>query len=250
MMIFKIASVAGAAIISPTQTYHRSRARLPARSNRSEPGRSSCQLPARLITRIAARTGGDAKARSASRTAVSPGREGMRPTASASARKQPALAIRTPRRLWRGGKPGATAAAIADEPQHAPAAALVECHGAIALAAPVAGPPRTNHADHASDLSVRRLDVEDPVIRAVVLNRQEDGALPVGPVILPCHVPARLARPSIDVGGGRLAQPATSVARTRTARAGRGLIRRAGGAPTPAGACRRRPRARAAGGRR
>src|SRR5881628_3440477 len=191
MMIFKMPSVAGAAIISPTQTYHRSRARAKATSNRSEPGRSSCQLPARLIRRIAARTGGEARARSASRTAVSPGREGMKPTASASARKQPALAIRTPRRLRRWGKLSPTAAAIADEPQHAPAAALVECHGAIALGAPVAGPPRTNHADHASDLPVRRLDVEDPVIRAVVLNRQEDRCASRGPVILPRHVPAR-----------------------------------------------------------
>src|SRR5207249_2479924 len=174
MMIFKMPSVAGAAIISPTQTYHRSRARRKARSNRSEPGRSSCELPARLMTRIAARTGGEARARSASRTAVSPGREDVKPTASASARKQPALAIRTPRRLRRGGKPGATAAAIADEPQHAPAAALMERYRAVAIAPFVASPPRTNHADHASDLPVRRLDVEDPVIRAVVLNHQED----------------------------------------------------------------------------
>src|SRR5438445_1692350 len=181
MMIFKMPSVAGAAIISPTQTYHRPRARAKATSKRSEAGRRSCQLPAQLIRRIAASTGGDAKARSASRTAVSPGREDMKPTASASARKQPALAIRTPRRLRRGGKPGATAAAIADEPQHAPAAALVECHGAIALAAPVAGPPRTNHAHSAPALPVRRLSVEAPAGRAVVLNRQEDRSASRGP---------------------------------------------------------------------
>src|SRR5439155_215488 len=92
-----------------------------ATNKRSEAGRRSRQLPARLITRIAARTGGDARARSASRTAVSPGREGMKPTASASTRKQPALAIRTLRRRRRGGKPGSTATAAADEPQTAPA---------------------------------------------------------------------------------------------------------------------------------
>src|SRR2546428_8523686 len=205
MMIFKMPSVAGAAIISPTQTYHRSRARRKARSHRSEPGRSSCQLPARLITRIAARTGGEARARSASRTAVSPGREDVKPTASASARKQPALAIRTPRRLRRGGKPGATAAAIADEPQHAPAAALVECHGAIALGAPVARPPRTNHADHASDLPVRRLDVEDPVIRAVVPNRPEARCASPGPRHPAAPVPGK-AREAVDRRRGRQAR--------------------------------------------
>src|SRR5207245_8924770 len=123
------------------------------------------QAPARVHRPDAPRPGGEARAATGSRAAVSPRRQDVTPTASASARKQPALAIRTPRRLRRGGKPGATAAAIADEPQHAPAAALVECHGAIALGAPVAGPPRTNHADHASDLPVRRLDVEAPVIR-------------------------------------------------------------------------------------
>src|SRR5256885_15917940 len=207
MMIFKMPSVAGTAILHPTPTYHRRRAGRKARSNRSEPGRSSCQLPARLITRIAARTGGEARARSASRTAVSPGREDVKPTASASARKQPALAIRTPRRLRRGGKPGATAAAIADEPQHAPAAALVECHGAIALGAPVAGPPRTNHADHASDLPVRRLDVEDPVIRAVVLNRQEDRCASRGPRHAAASRP-REARKALDRLRWRQALPA------------------------------------------
>src|SRR5437762_10544205 len=92
--------------MSPTHTYHRSRACAKATNKRSEAGRRSRQLPARLITRIAARTGGDARARSASRTAVSPGREGMKPTASASTRKQPALAIRTLRRLRRGGNAG------------------------------------------------------------------------------------------------------------------------------------------------
>src|SRR2546425_7757257 len=207
MMIFKMPSVAGAAIISPTQTYHRSRARRKARSNRSEPGRSSCQLPARLIRRIAARTGGEARAKSAARQAGPRGREDVKPTASASARKQPALAIRPPRRLGRGGKPGATAAAIADEPQHAPAAALVECHGAIALGAPVAGPPRTNHADHASDLPVRRLGVEDPVIRAVVLNRQEDRCASRGPRHPAAPVPGK-ARKALDRLRGRQARAA------------------------------------------
>src|SRR5437870_2149023 len=207
MMIFKMPSVAGAAIISPTQTYHRARARRNARSNRSEAGRSSCQLPARLITRIAARTGGDARARSASRTAGAPGTGGSRDTASARARKQPVAAIRMPRRLRRWGKLGPTAAAIADEPQHAPAAALVECHGAIALAAPVAGPPRTNHADHASDLPVRRLDVEDPVIRAVVLNRQEDRCASRGPRH-PAAPRPREARKALDRLRGRQARAA------------------------------------------
>src|SRR5437899_1245410 len=220
MMIFKMPSVAGAAIISPTQTYHRSRARAKATTKRSEAGRRSCQLPAQLIRRIAASTGGEATPRSASRTAVSPGREDMKPTASASARKQPALAIRTPRRLRRGGKPGATAAAIADEPQHAPAAALVECHGAIALGAPVAGPPRTNHADHASDLPVRRLDVEDPVIRAVGLNRQEDRCASRGPRHPAAPVPGK-ARKALDRLRGRQARAAGDERAQDGARPGR-----------------------------
>src|SRR2546428_107963 len=105
----------------------------------------------------------------------------------------------------------AGAAITAEEPQHAPAAALVECHGAIALGAPVAGPPRTNHADHASDLPVRRLDVEDPVIRAVVLNRQEDRCASRGPRH-PAAPRPREARKALDRLRGQPA-PAASDAR-------------------------------------
>src|SRR5438876_11939373 len=67
------------------------------------------------------------------------------------------------------------------------------------------------------------------------------GALPIGPVILPRHVPTRLAGPSIDSEGGRAAQPATSVGTARIVRAGRGIRRTARSAPPRAGARRRLP---------
>src|SRR5437870_12148674 len=125
------------------------------------------------MTRIAARTGGDASASSASRTAASPGTVARVVTASARTKKPPAPASRTQRELLRRGELGATATAVADESEDAPAAPLVERDPAVAVGAFVADSSRTDHADHTSNLSVRRLDVKDPAIRTVVLDRQE-----------------------------------------------------------------------------
>src|SRR5436853_3428311 len=125
------------------------------------------------MTRIAARTGGAASASSASRTAASPGTDARVVTASARTRKPPAPASRTQRELLRRGELGATATAVADESEDAPAAPLVERDPAVAVGAFVADSSRGDHADHTSNLSVRRFDVEDPAIRAVVLDRQE-----------------------------------------------------------------------------
>src|SRR5439155_35548 len=120
------------------------------------------------MTRIAARTGGDASASSASRTAASPGTVARVVTASARTKKPPAPASRTQRELLRRGELGATATAVADESEDAPAAPLVERDPAVAVGAFVADSSRTDHADHTSNLSVRRLDVKDPAIRTVV----------------------------------------------------------------------------------
>src|SRR5438105_14243406 len=121
--------------------YHCSRARGKATSRRSEAGSRSRQLPARLITRIAARIGGDARARSASRTAASPGGVPMTATASASATKPPPAASSTQRALLRRDELGATTTAVPDEPQHPPATPLVERDAAVAVGAFVADPP-------------------------------------------------------------------------------------------------------------
>src|SRR5438132_621232 len=103
------------------------------------------------MTRIAARTGGDASASSASRTAASPGGVPRVVTASARAKKPPAPASRTQRELLRRSELGATATAVADESEDAPAAPLVEHDPAVAVGAFVADSSRGDHADHAEE---------------------------------------------------------------------------------------------------
>src|SRR3989454_10817634 len=159
------------------------------------------------MTRIAARTGGDASASSASRTAASPGTDARVVTASARARKPPAPASRTQRALLRRGELGATAPAVADESEDAPAAPLVERDPAVAVGAFVADSSRGDHADHTSNLSVRRFDVKNPAIRAVVLDRQEHPRVSHGP----CHPAAPRsdeARRALDRRRGRPARAA------------------------------------------
>src|SRR5882724_11065714 len=125
-------------------------------------------------------TAGEARASSHSRAAASPGTEGRAITATARTRNAPAPASATPSRLFRRRELGATTAIIANEPQHARAASLIERHPTVAVGPFVAGLARADHADRASDLLVLRLDVEEPLIGAIVQDRQDERRVPQG----------------------------------------------------------------------
>src|SRR6266850_188772 len=125
-------------------------------------------------------TAGEARASSHSRAAASPGTEGRAITATARTRNAPAPASATPSRLFRRRELGATTAIIANEPQHARAATLIERHPTVAVGPFVAGLARADHADRASDLLVLRLDVEEPLIGAIVQDRQDERRVPQG----------------------------------------------------------------------
>src|SRR3989454_7170817 len=81
------------------------------------------------------------------------------------------------------------------------------CALPIAVGAFVADSSRSDQADHTSNLFVRRLDVKDPAIRAVILDRQEYPRVSHGP----CHPAAPRsdeARRALDRGRGRQARAA------------------------------------------
>src|SRR5947207_1047665 len=76
------------------------------------------------------------------------------------------------RALLRLDELGATTTIGEDERQAAPATPLVERDAAVAVGAFVADPSLVDHADHPSNLFVRRLDVEDAAVGPVVLDGQ------------------------------------------------------------------------------
>src|SRR5215467_11337831 len=104
--------------------------------------------------RAACTTAGDPQPSTHSRAAASPGKGSTSSTASDRARKQPALTSRTQQALLRGRELGATATPVADEPEHASAALLVERDAPVAVVALVTDVARGQHADRPPDLLV------------------------------------------------------------------------------------------------
>src|SRR5262249_31204170 len=88
----------------------------------------------------------------------------------------------------------ATAAPVADEPEHAPAALLLERDAPVAVVALVADVARAQHADGSPDLLVLRLDEEEPLKNAVLADRQDHGRV--------AHGPRHPAAPGAGEGGG------------------------------------------------
>src|SRR5947209_14658574 len=152
------------------------------------------------------RTPGDPRPTRPVRAAASPGTGWKTITASASARKQAALTKRTPRALLRRRELGATTTTVANEAEHALTIFLAEGDPTVAVGAFVPHGARADHADRASDLLVLRLDVQEPLKRAVFGDRQDEWRVPQGPGH-PATPGPREPRVGID-GSGRRARAA------------------------------------------